>query len=115
IGQSVNPPTASAGQAGGGWRLPGPVRAVTFIPSGTGPAGARILITESISIEQPIHLSFRFSQTVKLAPPASLSSQGEETAPGPPTILLPRRAESDTRLFGRALYNLAGACGSVGA
>src|SRR5947209_5734706 len=68
MGQSVKPPTASAGQAGADWRLPGPVRAVTFIPSGTEPFGARILITESISIEQPIYLSFPILANCRVRP-----------------------------------------------
>src|SRR2546423_2533661 len=59
MGQGGKPPRASAGQVGADCVLFGSVMAVTFIPSGPGPAGARILITESISIEQPIYLSFR--------------------------------------------------------
>src|SRR2546423_14931374 len=94
MGQGVKPPTASAGQAGGDWRLPGSVRAVTFIPSGTGPAGERILITENISIEQPIDLSFRILANCYVRPSRFPSSQGEETAPGPLIILSHRRARS---------------------
>src|SRR5436305_2435920 len=109
MGQSVNPPTATAGQAGADWRLPGPVRAVTFIPSGTGPAGARILTTESISIEQPIYISFRILANCFVRPShlSPLTRRRGRVGATRNSVAEASRVQLPA-LFGRALYNFAG-------
>src|SRR2546423_147082 len=112
MGQRVKPPTASAGQAGADWRLRGSVRAVPFIPSGTGPAGARILITENISIEQPISLSFRILTTrfVRHSRRSLFVRQrGRVGATHISSIAEAGRIQLPAML-GRALYNFACAC-----
>src|SRR5947209_9951556 len=114
MGQSVNPPTASAGQAGADWRLPGSVRAVTFNPSGTGPAGARILMIESISIEQPIYLSFRFLANCFVRPShhSPLTRRRGRVGATHNSVAEASRVQLPT-LFGSALYNFAGVSSTI--